>query len=149
MLKAIKDFFDQHISVSDAQEIDPEHRLRVACAALLLEISRADFSVHGDELSSVAAGIKQKFELSDNETQALVDLAEEESQQATCYYEFTSLINQAFSYEQKLHLLELMWEVAYADQYLDKYEEALLRKIADLLYIRHPDFIAVKHKVQP
>ncbi|MGD8559291.1 MAG: TerB family tellurite resistance protein, partial [Gammaproteobacteria bacterium] len=67
---------------------------------------------------------------------------------ATCYYEFTSLINDEFTPADKAQIIELMWQVAYADDELEKYEEALVRKIADLLYVPHTQFIAAKHRVK-
>jgi uncharacterized tellurite resistance protein B-like protein len=58
---------------------------------------------------------------------------------------FTSMINDNYEYDQKVNLLTLMWKVAFVDDNLDKYEEAMIRKIADLLYISHRDYIKVKH----
>jgi len=149
MLKAIKQFFENHIGPIEEQNQDSEHRLRVATAALLIEIARADFHIEDQELEHIAAALKTKFQLSAEEVRELIALATQEAKQAISYYEFTSLINQGFSFEQKLKVIELMWQVAYADDYLQKYEEALIRKIADLLYIPHSDFIAAKHKVKP
>lgn len=149
MLKAIKQFFENHIGQMEEQGQDSEHRLQVATAALLIEIARADFHIEVKEVNQIAAVLKTKFELSAQEVQELIELATQEAKQAISYYEFTSLINQGFSFEQKLKVIELMWQVAYADDYLQKYEEALIRKISDLLYIPHSDFIAAKHKVKP
>lgn len=149
MLKAIKQFFENHIGQIEEQNQDVEHRLQVATAALLIEIARADFHIEDQELDQVAASLKAKFDLSALEVQSLIELATQEVKQAISYYEFTSLINQEFSFEQKIKVIELMWEVAYADDYLQKYEEALIRKISDLLYIPHSDFIAAKHRVKP
>ena len=149
MLKAIKQFFDSHISQVEESGRDPAYRLQVATAALLIEIARADFQVEDQEMEKIAEVLRAKFQLSAGEVQELVDLATEEAKQAISYYEFTSLINKEFSFENKLKIIELMWEVAYADDYLQKYEEALIRKISDLLYIPHSDFIAAKHRVKP
>ncbi len=149
MLKAIKQFFENHIGQMEEQGQDSEHRLQVATAALLIEIARADFHIEDKEVNQIAAVLKTKFELSAQEVQELIELATQEAKQAISYYEFTSLINQGFSFEQKLKVIELMWQVAYADDYLQKYEEALIRKISDLLYIPHSDFIAAKHRVKP
>lgn len=148
MLTAIKKFFDNHIEAAAAQASEAqEHRLRVATVALLLETARADFNVHDEELATVARHAQEFFQLDESETSVLVQLAEEEASNATCYYEFTSLINNGFSPEEKLTIVELMWQVAYADQELEKYEEALVRKIAELLYVPHGAFIAAKHRV--
>ena len=149
MLKAIKQFFESHIGQVEEQSVDSEHRLQVATAALLIEIARADFHIEDQELEHIAAALKAKFELSSQEVEDLIALATQEAEQAISYYDFTSLINQEFSFEQKIKVIELMWQVAYADDYLQKYEEALIRKISDLLYIPHSDFIAAKHRVKP
>jgi uncharacterized tellurite resistance protein B-like protein len=149
MIKAIKQFFQDHIGPIEEQTQDSEHRLQVATAALLVEIARADFQIENQELEQIAVALKEKFQLSSEAVADLIDLATQEARQAVSYYDFTSLINKEFSFEQKVKVIELMWQVAYADDYLQKYEEAMIRKIADLLYIPHSDFIATKHKVKP
>lgn len=149
MLASIKNFFDSHLLQADSQsETSLEHRLRVATVALLLETAKADFNVTDDELLAIARHAQQFFSLDDDETEQLVSLAEEEASNATCYYEFTSLINQSYSMAEKISIIELMWRVAYEDKELEKYEEALVRKIADLLYVPHPAFISAKHRVK-
>jgi uncharacterized tellurite resistance protein B-like protein len=149
MLKSIKQFFEDHIGQIEEQSEDSEHRLQVATAALLIEIARADFHVEDQELEQIAAALQAKFALSTQDVAELMELATEEAKQAISYYEFTSLINKQFSFEQKVKVIELMWQVAYADDHLQKYEEAMIRKISDLLYVPHSDFIATKHKVKP
>jgi len=146
MLAAIKKFFIENIE-QHSEKDNSEHQLKVATAALLLEMASADFDVHDSELAAVADSIQQHFELTQDETDALIELASEEAKQATCYYDFTKLINNGFRAEQKVMVIELMWEVAYADDNLQKYEEALVRKVADLIYVPHSDFIAAKHRV--
>ncbi|WP_455221623.1 tellurite resistance TerB family protein [Kaarinaea lacus] len=148
MLATIKKFFENHLEAAAAQASESqEHRLRVATVALLLETARADFNVHDEELAAVGRNAKEFFQLDEDETAELVNLAEEEAGNATSYYEFTSLINNGFSPEEKVKIIELMWQVAYSDKELEKYEEALVRKIADLLYVPHTAFIAAKHRV--
>ncbi|WP_455203613.1 tellurite resistance TerB family protein [Kaarinaea lacus] len=146
MLEAIKKFFDTHIAEANEIKEDVGHRLRVATAALLLETARADFSIDDDEMRHVADSLQTTFELSAQETDELLALAKKEAQLATCYHEFTSLINNGFSLEEKIQVVELMWQVAYSDNVLEKYEEALIRKIAELLYVPHGEFIAAKHR---
>jgi uncharacterized tellurite resistance protein B-like protein len=145
MFNAIKQFFDTHVG-NQALE-DPQHRLRLATAALLLEMTRVDNEVKAEEREAVERGIAKAFDLSAAETSKLVTLAEEEAQNATCYHEFTRLINEGFSREQKVMLVEQLWEVAFADAELEKYEEHLVRKLSDLLYVPHSEFIRAKHRV--
>jgi uncharacterized tellurite resistance protein B-like protein len=148
MLIGIKKFFDTHLDRASAKGDEMlEHRLKVATVALLLETARADFDVLDDELALIANHARQFFSLSDNETKELVELADEEARNATCYHEFTSLINNSYLPEEKISIVEMMWRVAYADNDLEKYEEALVRKIADLLYVPHSAFISAKLKI--
>jgi len=149
MLKAIKQFFENNVFSQEEQADDSPRRLQIATAALLIETARADFEIEDQELNQIAASLKAKFNLSAGEVDELMELAKQKAKQATSYYEFTSLINKGFTFEQKLKVIELMWQVAYADDYLQKYEEALIRKISDLLYIPHSDFIAAKLRVKP
>ena len=145
MLPSIKKFFDSylHAPVSEKNEA-LEQRLRIATVALLLETARADFDVQEEELAAVAANARQYFNLDETQTGKLMQLAEQEASDATCYYEFTSLINSEFTEQEKIHIIELMWQIAYTDKVLEKYEEALVRKIAELLYVPHSAFIASK-----
>ena len=73
-------------------------------------------------------------------------LAAEQRTQATNYYQFTSLINNGFSHEQKITLIKLLWEVAFVDGELDIYEEHLVRKIADFPHVSHMDLIKTTHR---
>ena len=88
--------------------------------------------------------MRARFGLSADEADTLVRLAEEESSQATDYYQFTSLINRHFSAEQKEQVIEHLWEVAYADGRLDAHEEYLVRKVADLVHVPHATYVAAK-----
>jgi len=74
----------------------------------------------------------------------LIELANAEKHEATDYYTFTSLINEHYSQQQKIKLVEDLWRLAYADNELDKYEEHLLRRLSELLHVPHKDFIRTK-----
>jgi uncharacterized tellurite resistance protein B-like protein len=146
MLDSIKRFFEGRVA-PEASAPAPEardHALQLAAAALLFEIVRADTEVRDQELTVVRAGIQSTFGLSREETEELVRLAEEESRGATSLYEFTHLIDKAFTPEQKKRVVELLWLVAFADEEKHHHEEHLVRKIAGLLHVPHPDFIDAK-----
>jgi uncharacterized tellurite resistance protein B-like protein len=148
MIDAIKNFFDAKIkSAADSRAEDAERQLRVATAALLIEMMNADFECTEEERDSIITLLQQRFEMTADEVNELFSLARQQVENAVSHYQFTSLIKDAFSYEQRVQLIELLWQVAYADETLQKYEEALVRKIADLIYVRHTDFIAAKHRV--
>lgn len=146
MLAGIKKFFEQHLA-EQAPE-DHEHRLRLATAALLIEVMNVDDHNHDLEHDTLISTLQSRFGLSNNETQQLVNLAHEENHLATDYHQFTSLINAQFSQDEKVQLVEHLWQIAYADGRLDKYEEHLIRKIADLLYLSHEAYITAKHRAQ-
>ena len=146
MLDVIRKFFESNMLPKETE--DDTHSLHLSCAALLYEVARMDFHVQGEELSVITQLIKEKFDLSPGEASQLLEAAEQETNNTASYHEFTSLINQRFSYEQKTRLIEMMWRVAYIDRRLDRYEEHLVRKIAELLYVSHVDFIQAKHRVQ-
>jgi uncharacterized tellurite resistance protein B-like protein len=143
MLSAIRDFFDKHLGTADAPG-DDRHSIEVACAVLLVEMVRMDGEIQDAERAVVLRAVREKFGLSPEDADALMQLAEAEAQQSTDYFQFTSLINKRFTPEQKARLIEHMWSVAYADAELDLYEEHLVRKIADLLYVPHSAYIAAK-----
>lgn len=145
MLGSIKQFFETNIA-NRAQD-DTEHRLQLATAALMIEMMHQDDQAHEAEDAAIRQALKKKFSLNDDETDALFNLAHAEQKQATDYFQFTRLINENFSQPQKIKVIEYLWQVAYADGHLDNYEEHMVRKIADLLYISHSDFIRSKHKV--
>ena len=147
MIDHFKQFFDKYLSSDDKGTTSPEHKLHLATAALLIEMMRVDDHNKPEEMLALASGIRQTFGLSESETTELIQLAEEEAQDAACYHAFTSLINKGFSKQQKIRVVEMLWEIAYADNELEMYEEHLVRKISDLLYIRHSDFIRTKHQV--
>ena len=143
MLKAIRDFFEQNIGEA-ARPSGGHDRIQVATAALLIEVARMDTQIHDRERQAVLASLRSKFGLSEEEASSLSALAEAEAGLATDYFQFTSLINESFSQEQKIRIIEHLWEIAYIDSKLDMYEEHFIRKIADLLYVPHAQYIATK-----
>ena len=149
MINTIKQFFNKHMKPApDRTEEVSEHSLRLATAALLIEMMRADSNTDDDERKAVTNGIRRKFKISEEETDALLKLAEGEIRNSTGYYEFTSLINKGFTYEQKVKVVEHLWEVAFSDEELDKHEEHMVRKIAGLIHVSHRDFIDSKLRVR-
>lgn len=146
MLDAIQDFF--------RARIDPQHKagdeqrsLQLATAALLFEMLRADHQEDPEERRTLESVLRKCFSLSRDETRELAALADDEAANAVSLYQFTGLINRHFSPQQKIQVVEMLWQVAYADGRLDRYEEALVRKIADLIHVPHRDFIRAKHRV--
>ena len=149
MISAIRQFFEKNIKPSrTATEEVSEHSLQLATSALLIEMMRADADISEDEQRTITEIIRSKFDLADEEISELIRLAEEEIWKATGYFEFTSLINRGFSHVQKIKVVEHLWEVAFSDASLDRHEEHMVRKIADLIYVAHKDFINAKLRVK-
>ena len=150
MLTLIQKFFQNHIeAVATEPSVEAkDHAYRLATAALLIEMSRADVEVKSDEEHAIVQAIKQAFDLTDEDARELIELAATAADQATSLFEFTRLINANFNDQQKEHIVELLWRVAFADGELDKYEEHLVRKVADLIYVPHQRFIRAKHRAK-
>lgn len=149
MVIAFNKFFKKYIKPSPvgSDEIS-EHSLQLATAALLIEMMGADAEITEDERRMVMNTIMTRFHLTEEESSALLQFAEEKIRKATGYYEFTSLINKGFTYEQKVRVIENLWGIAFTDESLDKHEEHMVRKIADLIYVEHKDFIDAKLRVK-
>ena len=129
-----------------ADAADPTHiyrKIELATAALLVEVMRSD-GVSDDERAAVEAGVARRFGLSPGEAQALVAEAESEVREAVGYYPFTSLINRHFSAEDKERVVELLWQVAWADATLSAHEQHVIRKVADLLHLSHAAYVGAK-----
>jgi uncharacterized tellurite resistance protein B-like protein len=149
MLVSIKRFFENQLKFKSTETPAlKNHRLQLASAALMIELLKTDRHIDERETSAVKRLLLNTFSLTNEELEEVIKLAEREAAEAVSLYEFTSLINEAYSYEDKLLLVENLWSVALADDHLDKYEEQLIRKTADLIYLSHSDFIKAKLKVR-
>lgn len=146
MLKAIQDFYKQFISPEEATD-DTQHRLQLATTALLVEMMRMDEEIHEKERRALLEAVSAKFDITHEEASKIIGLAEEELKDATDYHQFTSIINREFEYEKKIRIIEYLWSIAGADHHVDHYEEHLVRKISELLYVSHKDFIAARFRV--
>ena len=122
--------------------------LELASAALMFEVARADFAVDEAEQQAVHQLLQAEFDLSQEEISAVTEEAADSVDAATCLFEFTRAVNELASTDQKRALISMMWRVAMADNALSRYEEHLIRKVADLLYVPHADFIQAKQAAQ-
>jgi len=149
MIDRITQFFSQFIEPGTrSSREDGERALQVATAALLMEMMRMDFDVTDDERASVAGTLCREFALDAAQVAELMALAEQEARQASGYHQFTSLINKACDLPQKVRIVENLWRVAMADGHLDAHETHLMRKLGDLLYIPHAEFVAAKQRAR-
>lgn len=145
MISKIKQFFSDNLRLDDdAAPASAEQSIRLAAAALLIEVSRADFELHDKERETVIEALQRQFELEPAAVTELVKLAQAEVDESVSLYQFTRLVNDQYSQRQKQQLIGLMWQVAFADGHLDKYEDHLIRKVAELIYVPHSAFIRLK-----
>jgi len=146
MIETLKELFFARVrpAAQAAAPQEREHALRLAAAALLFEVVRADGVVKDEERTVMRAVLQSTFGLEAAETEELVRLAERQSRQTASLYEFTHLIDVELAPEQKKRLVQLLWLVTFADAQKDALEEALVRQIAGLLHVPHPDFIDAK-----
>ncbi len=136
------------MTATQAEPVDLEHALRVATAVLLVEVTRADFKVEESERLRLRDLLEQQFQLSEVELDALLEQAEADADQLVSLQHVTRLLNQHYDQAMKLRVLEMMWQVVFADGEKDHYEEHLIRQIADLLYLSHADFIQARHTAE-
>ncbi|MGM0553832.1 MAG: TerB family tellurite resistance protein [Pseudomonadota bacterium] len=131
----------------EATGADREVRLQRAAAALLMEVSRADFHLRDSELASVRASLIDLFGLDDAAADALLEIARESSDELVSLHPVVREVNAAFDSEQKADILRALWRAAWANQDLHKRQEAVIRHLADLLYVPHSTFIRTKLEV--
>ena len=149
MFDTLRALFEAKVKLpADAPAGAREHALRLAAAALLFEIVRADANVQAEELTVMRAALQSTFDLSAEETEELVQLGQVQSKAASSLYEFTSLVDASLDAAQKKRIVELLWLVAFADGRKDAHEEHLVRRIAGLLHVPHPDFIDAKRSAR-
>ena len=149
MFDSIKQFFDKKlVYVEEEQPLSNTFRTHLACAALLIEVINSDQKLEEQETEAFLAVLKENLNISNEDIDELVELAQTQAKEATSLYEFTRLINDDYDYKQKIGLIENMWRIAFSDNNLDKYEDHLIRKISDLIYVSHSDFIKAKLKVR-
>jgi uncharacterized tellurite resistance protein B-like protein len=145
MIKKIVEFFNTHID-PDADDMpnDNSKRIALATCALMLEIAHADSEFDAAERDLVIQALKKRFDLTDQDAKSIIELAELERQESLDLWQFTNLINESFSYQDKLHVLKTLWSVVFADGTVDMHEEYLMRRLTNLLNLDHSDMIRAK-----
>ena len=141
MIDKIKSFFSKNVLEPEAETTSPD---QLATAALLIEVMVIDGDLDDQEMQAIAGTLSNMLHLRKEQIDQLIELSKEEVAEATSLYQFTKEINEHFDIEKKLSLMTAMWRVAFADGHLDKYEENIIRRVADLLHIRHSEYIRCK-----
>lgn len=132
MIKRVLDFLTGRAAPAPAESGD---ELELAVAALLIEAARMDDSFDAAERAMIERLLAEKFDLPPAEVQSLVEAAEQAVRRSTQFFPFTQQICKRIDPEARVHIIEMMWEVAYADGVLDPHEDMLLRRIAGLIAV--------------
>jgi len=146
MIAKITQFF-QTLSETNSTQVKDTISLEIACTVLLCEVIRADGTLDNKEELQLVSLISTQFDINEAEAQIIFSQALEISEHATDFYQFTSKVNQHYSLEERIKIVELLWQLAYADGELASIEEHIIRKIADLLHLRHSEYIQTKPKL--
>lgn len=146
MLKSIQNIFKrkENESVVDSKKSEQE----LTYASLLIEVINSDNKFDDRERDKLLEILSSKLDIQKEELDNFTELAQKKSEDSTSLYEFTREINNQYEYEEKVSLITDLWGIAYSDGKLDKYEDYVIRKIADLIYVSHADFIKSKLKVK-
>ena len=142
MIDLVKRFFSQAPQDGDTtRDAATSHDVRIATCALFLEMSHIDGEFSESERQYVVSILRRDFDLSDEYAAALLEAAHEELKGSIDLWQFTNLINQHYSMEEKLQIIETVWRIAYTDGKLDKHEDYLVHKLAKLLRLNHRQLI--------
>ena len=146
MLKSIQNIFKRKENESAVDSKKSEQEL--AYASLLIEVINSDNKFDDRERDKLLEILSSKLDIHKEELDSFTELAQKQSEDSTSLYEFTREINDQYEYEEKVSLITDLWGIAYSDGKLDKYEDYVIRKIADLIYVSHADFIKSKLKIK-
>jgi uncharacterized tellurite resistance protein B-like protein len=148
MLDVIKRFFNQTTTdVSQDTNQNAEHDIRVATCALFVEIARIDEKFTDAEMETILSILKEKYGLSQDHADALMAEAEKELEKSVDLWQFANLINENYSNEEKIEIIETLWRIVYVDGKMDQYEHYLMNKLQNLLRLTHDQLITAKLKV--
>ena len=145
----LKNLFDQLVdrisATEDAATVDRDHTIQMATAVLMVDVARADHVFDEEELDSVLRLIERHFELDAEEAATIFNAANEKAEDLVSIHEFTKLLHANLDEDEKARVIGLLWEIAYADGTLDKFEDSLVLKISDLLHVNRARVMRLKH----
>lgn len=151
MIKHLLNKVSTAISAPAADNDSGEDRtaaLRLATAVLMIDVARADHVFDETEFDRVLQLVESHFELDPQDAAELVNLASDKADDLTSAYEFTSVLHKHLDDAEKTRIVGMLWQIAYADGELDKYEDSLVLKISDLLHVSRARVMRLKHDAQ-
>ena len=148
MLDIIKKFFDK-VTLNDSGDAKEktEHDVHVATCALLIEMARIDETFSEEETQAILSILKEKYGLSPEHADAVLATADKEVKGSIDYWQFANRINQNYSTEEKIQIIENLWRIVYVDGKMDKYEHHLMHTLSRLLRLTQNQLIDAKLRV--
>ena len=143
----IKKLFEKFSPDPEAEARDREQRIRIAACVILLEVAKSDYEFSSIERDVVEAILHEEFDIPEDALGELIEIAERERRENVDLYEFTKLIKQSLTREERNRLIEFAWEIVYADDKLDKFEDHLIHRLTTLLGLDHHELIEAKVRV--
>jgi len=149
MIDLVKKFFGKAVNGHMAEDEEKAtHDIRVATCALFLEMSQIDGKFSASEREHIISVLTNDYGLSDDVAAALLEAAHEKLDESIDLWRFTNLINENYSREEKRRIIEIVWRIAYADGRLEKHEDYLVHKLANLLRLTQGELIEAKLKAK-
>ena len=148
MLDIVKRFFSKTATeASKNVDQEPEHDVRVAACALFVEMARIDEKFTEAEMNTILSIVRERYGLSREHADALVAEADKELDKSVDLWQFARLINENYSTDEKIEIIETLWRMVFVDGKMDRYEHYLMNKLKNLLRLSHDQLIAAKLKV--
>jgi uncharacterized tellurite resistance protein B-like protein len=133
---------------SPAEHRDDSYDTLLAVCALFVEIAAIDGKFTQIEQDRIVSILKSEYGLSDQDASELMRVSKEQLKQSLDYWQFTNLINQNYTMDEKVRIIELLWKIVYTDGKLEQHEDYLMKKLSSLLEVPHSEFIAAKLRVK-
>jgi uncharacterized tellurite resistance protein B-like protein len=128
-------------------EYDTDERLKIATCVILLEVARSDDEFCSMEKATLSAIMQKEFQIHEEAVDALIEVSQRKREESVDLYQFTKIVNEQSTLQEKIHMVELAWQIIYADTELNRYEDHFAHKLARLLRLQHEDLIQAKMKV--
>ena len=148
MFKSLYEKIVSQISASDIEADTRDAAVRLATAVLMVDVALVDSCFDETEFDRMLQLVKEHFGLDTQQAAELINAANAKADELVSIHEFTQLLHKHLSHDEKARVVQLLWTIAYADGELDKYEDSLVLKISDLLYVSRGRVMRLKHDAQ-
>ncbi len=140
----LKTFKKMWVTTTSSPSKRQEHDITLAVTALMVQVMQQDDRLDEREHHAIMQGIQARFNLSEKEAEKHITLATQAGNKASDLHQFTAPLIKAYSAQERINIIQQLWSVAIADGEIDTYEEALIRKVAELIGVHHHQFIDAK-----